>query len=71
MSTAQDQLGDQGLALLASAEQYFVGGNLPMAQNFAERARRTLTPQSVYWRRADDLVMLTRNGLRNVAQNRP
>ena len=71
MSVAQGELGDQGLALLASAEQYFVGGNLPMAQNFAERARRTLTPQSVSWRRADDLVMLTRNGLRDVADQRP
>lgn len=71
MSTAQGELGDQGLALLASAEQYFVGGNLPMAQNFAERARRSLAPQTVSWRRADDLVMLTRNGLRDVAQQRP
>ncbi len=70
MSTAYDRLGNDGMALLASAEQHYVGGNLPLAQNFAERARRTLTPQTVAWRRADDILRFSEIRIEEIAQRR-
>jgi predicted Zn-dependent protease len=71
LSTAYDRLGEAGLARLASAEQFYVGGNFPLARNFAERARRELSPetQPIAYRRVDDIITFTQNALED-AENR-
>lgn len=65
LAGAYDRLGEPGLARLASAEQYYVGGNFPLARNFAERARRELSQQAqpIAFRRADDIITFTQNQL--------
>jgi predicted Zn-dependent protease len=70
LSSAYDRKGDEGMALLASAEQYYVGGNLPMAQNFAERARRTLPTETVSWRRSDDILQFTQIQIEEIGRRR-
>jgi predicted Zn-dependent protease len=70
MSTAYDRLDNDGMALLAAAEQHYVGGNLPLAQNFAQRARTSLTPQTVAWRRADDILRFSEIRIEEITQRR-
>jgi predicted Zn-dependent protease len=70
MSAAYDGLDNEGMALLAAAEQHYVGGNLPLAQNFAQRARTDLTPQTVAWRRADDILRFSEIRIEEISQRR-
>lgn len=60
MASAHDLLGQDGLARLASAEQAYAVGDLPRAQNFAERARQSLTAGTPPWRRAGDIIASAR-----------
>lgn len=57
LAVAYDRRGDEGLARLATAEQYFAVGALNESRAFAIRARQLLDRQSVEWLRATDIVM--------------
>ncbi len=49
--------GDEGQAELATAEQYFVMGALADSRQFAIRARGEFPKDSIYWRRATDIIL--------------
>jgi predicted Zn-dependent protease len=66
LAVAYDTLGEEGLARLASAEQAYAAGNLPLARNFAERARRQLDPTSVAYRKATDIINSAETGLQRI-----
>lgn len=57
LALAYEARGDDGLARLATAEQYFALGALGESRNFAIRARELFDRQSVEWLRATDIVM--------------
>lgn len=57
LAVAYEARGDDGLARLATAEQYFAIGALGESRNFAIRARELFDRQSVEWLRATDIVM--------------
>ena len=57
LALAYEARGDEGLARLATAEQYFAIGALGESRNFAIRARSLFDRQSVEWLRATDIVM--------------
>lgn len=57
LALAYEARGDDGLARLATAEQYFALGALSESRNFAIRARELFDRQSVEWLRATDIVM--------------
>ncbi|MFA7261535.1 MAG: M48 family metalloprotease [Caulobacter sp.] len=57
LAVAYEARGDEGLARLATAEQYFAIGALGESRNFAIRAREMFDRQSVEWLRATDIVM--------------
>jgi len=57
LAEAYDRRGDDGLARLATAEAYFAMGAHNEARTFAMRARELLKPDSIYWRRATDIVL--------------
>ena len=71
MSQAYDRKGEAGMARLAAAEQEFALGQLGDAKAFAMRARRQLVKSSPEWRRATDIVLVskpTNEDLRLLAQ---
>jgi predicted Zn-dependent protease len=49
--------GDEGQAELSTAEQYFVMGALADSRQFAIRARQEFPKDSIYWRRATDIIL--------------
>lgn len=49
--------GDEGQAELATAEQYFIMGAFADSRQFAIRARREFPKDSIYWRRATDIIL--------------
>jgi predicted Zn-dependent protease len=57
LAMAYEARGDDGLARLATAEQYFAMGALGESRNFAIRARELFDRSSVEWLRATDIVM--------------
>lgn len=57
LAMAYEARGDEGLARLATAEQYFAIGALGESRNFAIRAREMFDRSSVEWLRATDIVM--------------
>jgi predicted Zn-dependent protease len=60
MAQAYDHKGEPGMARLASAEQEFSLGQLPQAKSFAMRARRQLVKNTPEWRRATDIVLVSK-----------
>ncbi len=57
LAVAYDHRGDEGLARLATAEQYYAYGALNESRAFAIRARQLLDRKSTDWVRATDIVM--------------
>ena len=57
LAVAYDRRGDEGLARLATAEQYYSYGALNESRTFAIRARQLLDRRSTDWVRATDIVM--------------
>jgi predicted Zn-dependent protease len=60
MAQAYDRKGEPGMARLASAEQEFSLGQLSDAKIFAMRARKQLVRNSPEWRRATDIVLVSK-----------
>jgi predicted Zn-dependent protease len=56
---AYDAKGMDGAARLASAEEHFAIGDLAEARIFALRARELLKPNTIEWRRATDIVLVS------------
>ena len=57
LAMAYEARGDEGLARLATAEQFFAMGALGESKSFAIRARELFDRSSVEWLRATDIVM--------------
>lgn len=53
---AYSTLGNQPMADLATAERYYWSGGMKMAAMFANRAAHKLTPGTIAWQRASDIV---------------
>jgi predicted Zn-dependent protease len=71
LAQAYDRKGEAGMARLAAAEQYFALGQAGDARAFAMRARRDLATGSPEWRRATDIVLVskpTKDDLKMLAQ---
>jgi predicted Zn-dependent protease len=60
MAQAYDRKDQPGMARLASAEQEFALGQLADAKIFAMRARHQLPKNSPEWRRATDIVLVSK-----------
>jgi predicted Zn-dependent protease len=60
LSQAYDREGQPGLARLAAAEQEFSLGQAVQARIFAMRARAKLPKNSPEWRRATDIVLVSK-----------
>jgi predicted Zn-dependent protease len=60
LAEAYDKHGDEGLARLATAEYDYNVGNLKLAREFAIRARERLPKDSPEWRRATDIVLVSK-----------
>jgi predicted Zn-dependent protease len=60
LADAYDKQHKDGLARLATAEQYFSLGAVQEARVFAVRARELLTKNTPEWRRATDIVLASR-----------
>ncbi len=60
MAQAHDVKGEPGLARLASAEAHYALGDLKQAKVFAMRAREQLTANTPEWRRATDIVLVSK-----------
>ncbi len=71
MAQAHDAKGEPGEARLATAEEYFAVGDQAQAKVFAMRARELLARNSPEWRRATDIVLVSKptpDDLRALAQ---
>ena len=62
LAQAYDSKGDEGMARLATAEQNFALGQMRDAWVFAMRAREMLPKDTPQWRRATDIVLVSRPG---------
>jgi predicted Zn-dependent protease len=60
LAQAYDKLGDEGLARLATAEYDFQIGDATQARVFAMRAREKLKKDTPEWRRATDIVLVSK-----------
>ncbi|HLZ77062.1 M48 family metalloprotease [Phenylobacterium sp.] len=60
LAEAYDKHGDEGLARLATAEYDYNIGNMKLAREFAIRARERLSKDSPEWRRATDIVLVSK-----------
>ncbi len=60
LSQAYDRKGEPGMARLAAAEQEFSLGQANEARGFAMRARHQLPKNSPEWRRATDIVLVSK-----------
>jgi predicted Zn-dependent protease len=60
LAEAYDKHGDEGLARLATAEYDYNVGNMKLAREFAIRARERLPKDSPEWRRATDIVLVSK-----------
>ncbi len=65
LASARDLRGEQGLAELASAEQNYTLRQFGAAVYFAERARRSISPNTPSYQRANDIVTFAGNEMRN------
>ena len=71
LAQAYDRKGEAGLARLATAEENFALGQAAEARIFAMRARQQLPKNSPEWRRATDIVLVskpTKDDLKMLAQ---
>jgi predicted Zn-dependent protease len=71
LAEAHDKLGQDGMARLATAEYNFYVGDLQQARVFAMRAREKLNKGTPEWRRATDIVLVsrpTRDDLKDLGQ---
>jgi predicted Zn-dependent protease len=57
LAVAYQARGDDGMARLATAEQFFALGILSESRSFAIRARELFDRQSIEWLRATDIIM--------------
>jgi predicted Zn-dependent protease len=72
LAEAYDKRGEDGLARLATAEYNFNIGNEKMALQFAMRARDKLDRNTPEWRRATDIVLVSkpsRDDLHEIARD--
>jgi predicted Zn-dependent protease len=60
LAEAYDKHGDEGLARLATAEYEFNVGDMRQAREFAIRARERLPKDGPDWRRATDIVLVSK-----------
>jgi predicted Zn-dependent protease len=60
LAEGYDKHGDEGLARLATAEYQFNVGNMKQAREFAIRARERLPKDGPDWRRATDIVLVSK-----------
>ena len=60
LAQAYDSKGDDGLARLATAEERFSVGDYVQARIFALRARQRLRQNTPEWRRATDIVLVSK-----------
>ena len=60
MAEAYDAKGEGGEARLATAEERYAVGDLAQARVFAMRARELLKPGTPEWRRAADIVLVSK-----------
>jgi predicted Zn-dependent protease len=60
LAEAYDKRGEEGMARLATAEFQFNVGDLRQAREFAIRARERLPKDSPEWRRATDIVLVSK-----------
>jgi predicted Zn-dependent protease len=60
LAEAYDKQGKEGLARLATAEYDYAIGNLTQARVFAMRAREKLDRNTPEWRRATDIVLVSK-----------
>jgi predicted Zn-dependent protease len=70
MAQARNELGEEALAELASAEQTFAIRDYTSALNFAERARRSLPRNTPAFQRANDIVTFAQNEVREMQRDR-
>ena len=71
MAQAYDRKGEAGMARLATAEQNFALGQEDQARIFGMRAREALPKTSPEWRRATDIVLVskpTKDDLKKLAE---
>lgn len=74
MAQAYDSMGKPGAARLATAEEHFVLGDASQAKVFAMRARELLERNSPEWRRATDIVLVSKptpDDLKELARETP
>jgi predicted Zn-dependent protease len=72
LAEAYDRSGDDGLARLATAEYNFNVGDMTQARVFAMRAREMLGKNTPEWRRATDIVLVSkpsRDDLKDLARD--
>jgi predicted Zn-dependent protease len=60
LAEAYDRSGDDGLARLATAEYNYNVGDMTQARVFAMRAREMLAKNTPEWRRATDIVLVSK-----------
>lgn len=60
LAQAYDKRGEEGLARLATAEYQFNIGDMTQARVFAMRAREKLKKNTPEWRRATDIVLVSK-----------
>jgi predicted Zn-dependent protease len=60
LAEGYDKHGDEGLARLATAEYQYNVGDMRLAREFAIRARERLPKDSPDWRRATDIVLVSK-----------
>lgn len=71
LAEAYDKRGEDGLARLATAEYRYNVGDMKQARVFAMRARERLVKDTPEWRRATDIVLVSkpsRDDLRDLAK---
>ena len=60
LAQAYDGEGKDGMARLATAEEKYAVGDYVQARIFALRARQTLPQSTPEWRRATDIVLVSK-----------
>ena len=63
LALAEARLGNEGAAALATAERFLLEGGLRDAGRNAARAAALLPEGSPGWRRAEDMLRITRRAL--------
>ncbi len=65
MAQAYSDLGNDAMANLSTAEQYYTVGALPQSAVFAARARQKLAKGSPDWERANDIISIAQSQIRS------